>query len=57
MLFGTVFGVVIVPGLYYIFGKLAENKTLIKDEEDNPLSEGFIEFQSQFNNDTENESK
>ncbi|SDL19192.1 efflux RND transporter permease subunit [Siphonobacter aquaeclarae] len=41
MLFGTVFGVLIVPGLYYIFGKLAENRRLIKREEENPLTEEF----------------
>lgn len=57
MVFGTLFGVLIVPGLYYVFGKLAENRSLIKFEDDTPLSEEFVEFQSQFNNDTENESK
>lgn len=39
MLFGTVFGVIIVPGLYFIFGTLADGRSLIKDEEDEPLSE------------------
>jgi HAE1 family hydrophobic/amphiphilic exporter-1 len=39
MLFGTVFGVVVIPGLYYLFGKLAEGKTLIRDEDENPLTE------------------
>jgi HAE1 family hydrophobic/amphiphilic exporter-1 len=39
MLFGTVFGVIIVPGLYYVFGKMAEKRKLIKDEEENPLTE------------------
>lgn len=39
MLFGTIFGVIIVPGLYYIFGKLAENRQLIRDEDENPLTE------------------
>jgi HAE1 family hydrophobic/amphiphilic exporter-1 len=39
MLFGTIFGVIIVPGLYYVFGTLAEGRSLIKDEEDEPLSE------------------
>ncbi|HEX2607990.1 MAG TPA: efflux RND transporter permease subunit [Flavisolibacter sp.] len=39
MLFGTVFGVVIVPGLYYLFGKIAERFTLTKNEEENPLTE------------------
>ncbi|MEQ8493994.1 MAG: efflux RND transporter permease subunit, partial [Gammaproteobacteria bacterium] len=39
MLLGTLFGVVIVPGLYYIFGRLAENRQLIRDEHETPLSE------------------
>jgi HAE1 family hydrophobic/amphiphilic exporter-1 len=39
MLFGTVFGVIIVPGLYYIFGTLAKGRKLIRDEDHNPLSE------------------
>ncbi|MGO4910915.1 efflux RND transporter permease subunit [Leeuwenhoekiella sp. W20_SRS_FM14] len=42
MLFGTLFGVVIIPGLYYIFATLADGRTLIKDEEDHSLSEGFV---------------
>jgi len=41
MLFGTIFGVIIVPGLYYIFGSLAEGRKMIRDEEDNSLTEGF----------------
>lgn len=41
MLFGTLFGVIVVPGLYYIFGSLAEGKSLIKFEDENPLSEDF----------------
>jgi len=39
MIFGTIFGVIIVPGLYYIFGTMAANGKLIKDEEEGPLSE------------------
>jgi HAE1 family hydrophobic/amphiphilic exporter-1 len=39
MLFGTIFGVLIIPGLYYIFGRIAEKRKLIKDEEENPLTE------------------
>lgn len=39
MLFGTVFGVIIVPGLYYIFGTLADGRKLIKDEEETPITE------------------
>jgi HAE1 family hydrophobic/amphiphilic exporter-1 len=39
MAFGTVFGVIIVPGLYYIFGTFALGKELIQKEDANPLSE------------------
>lgn len=46
MLFGTIFGVLVVPGLYYIFGKMQEGKHLIRDEDENPLSEDFVESSS-----------
>jgi len=39
MLFGTIFGVVLIPGLYYIFGTLAQGKELIKNEDESPLTE------------------
>jgi hydrophobic/amphiphilic exporter-1 (mainly G- bacteria), HAE1 family len=39
MLFGTIFGVIVVPGLYYIFGTLAEGKQLIQKEDETPLTE------------------
>ncbi|MEO9258201.1 MAG: efflux RND transporter permease subunit, partial [Crocinitomicaceae bacterium] len=42
MLFGTFFGVIVVPGLYYIFGSLAAGRALIKDEEDRSLTEDFV---------------
>jgi len=42
MLFGTIFGVIIVPGLYYIFGTLAEGRSLIRDEQEDPLTESFV---------------
>ena len=42
MLFGTIFGVVIIPGLYFIFGSLADGRKMIKDEDNNPLSEEFV---------------
>jgi len=41
MLLGTVFGVVLVPGLYYVSAKMVENRALIRDEEENPLTEEF----------------
>jgi HAE1 family hydrophobic/amphiphilic exporter-1 len=39
MLFGTIFGVLIIPGLYYIFGKISERNKLVKIEEEHPLTE------------------
>jgi HAE1 family hydrophobic/amphiphilic exporter-1 len=41
MLFGTVFGVIIIPGLYYIFAKMADGRHLIRDEHESPLTEDF----------------
>ena len=43
MLFGTIFGVIIIPGLYYIFAKLQDGRSLIKNEDLNPLTEHYIE--------------
>lgn len=39
MLFGTVFGVILIPGLYYVFAKMIEGKSLIRHEEFEPLTE------------------
>ena len=39
MLLGTVVGVLVIPGLYYIFAKMADGKKLLKDEVSEPLSE------------------
>jgi HAE1 family hydrophobic/amphiphilic exporter-1 len=47
MLFGTIFGVLVIPGLYFTFAKLVEGRDLIRDEAHSPLSEGYIESQSQ----------
>ncbi|MFY0481971.1 efflux RND transporter permease subunit [Flavobacterium sp. PLA-1-15] len=55
MLFGTIFGVVIVPGLYFIFGSLADGRKLIKGEEEGSLSEGFIHQIDNFENTEEHE--
>lgn len=46
MLLGTILGVVVIPGLYFIFGSLAEGRKLIRDEDENPLTEDFIESHS-----------
>lgn len=55
MLFGTIFGVIIVPGLYYIFGKMAEGRKMIRDEEEGSLTEGFVHTIDDFPQTTENE--
>ncbi|MHB8401803.1 MAG: efflux RND transporter permease subunit [Bacteroidia bacterium] len=56
MLFGTIFGVIIVPGLYYIFGSLAQGRKLIRDEEENSLTEGFVHTIDDFPQTVENEN-
>lgn len=38
MLLGTIFGVLIIPGLYYIFGRISE-KPMVENEAENPLTE------------------
>jgi len=58
MLFGTVFGVIVVPGLYYVFGKMAEGRKLIKNEEDSSFTEDFVHILDKFPQDnTTNEEK
>lgn len=42
MLLGTLFGVLIIPGLYYIFAKMADGRSLIKEEDTVPASEEFM---------------
>jgi HAE1 family hydrophobic/amphiphilic exporter-1 len=42
MLLGTVFGVIIVPGLYFVFAKMADGRHMIRDEEESPLTEDFM---------------
>ena len=39
MLLGTVMGLLVVPGLYYVFAKIADRGKLLPDESDTPLSE------------------
>lgn len=41
MLVGTLIGVFVIPGLYYLVAKFADGKSLIRDEHDEPLSELF----------------
>lgn len=39
MLIGTIFGVLLIPGLYYVFGRISEKVKFVKKEEENPLTE------------------
>ena len=41
MLLGTVVGVLVIPGLYYLFGKMDDGRKLLENESHSPLSEGF----------------
>ncbi|MCW3084626.1 MAG: transporter, hydrophobe/amphiphile efflux family [Bacteroidetes bacterium] len=43
MLFGTIFGVLIIPGLYFIFASISEKHPLVENEEENPLTEEIDE--------------
>jgi multidrug efflux pump subunit AcrB len=39
MLLGTIIGVFVIPGLYYLVAKIADGRSLIRDEYDEPLTE------------------
>ena len=39
MLVGTLIGVLVIPGLYYIFGKISDGRHLLRDQVDKPLTE------------------
>jgi HAE1 family hydrophobic/amphiphilic exporter-1 len=39
MLLGTLVGVLVIPGLFFLLAKLSGNRKLIADEDDEPLSE------------------
>jgi hypothetical protein len=41
MLVGTVIGVLVIPGLYYLFAWLVDGRHILADESDEPLSEIF----------------
>ncbi len=42
MIVGTVIGVLVIPGLYYVFANLIKGRKLISDERDEPISEQFV---------------
>ena len=39
MLLGTLFGVLLIPGLYYLFAMISEKNPIVEDEYENPLTE------------------
>lgn len=39
MLVGTVLGVLLIPGLYYVFGRIADGRKLLRDQVDEPVTE------------------
>ncbi|MCX7607432.1 MAG: efflux RND transporter permease subunit, partial [Bacteroidia bacterium] len=43
VLLGTVLGVFVIPGLYFIFAKLGEGKQLLQDQEKRSLTEEFVQ--------------
>lgn len=43
MLLGTVLGVLVIPGLYYLFARISDGRELLRDETNVPLSEGEAE--------------
>jgi len=40
MLVGTLLGVILIPGLFYVFAWLGEGRQLIRGQDDRPLTEG-----------------
>jgi len=40
MLLGTVLGVLVIPGLYYLFARMSDGRQLLRDETHVPFSEG-----------------
>ncbi|MCW3070337.1 MAG: transporter, hydrophobe/amphiphile efflux family [Bacteroidetes bacterium] len=43
MLYGTLFGVLVIPGLYFVFARISEQHPLVEDEEESPLTEEIDE--------------
>lgn len=58
MLFGTIFGVIIIPGLYFIFATIADGRHLIKHEDEDSLTENLVHQVDNFsltNNESDHE--
>jgi HAE1 family hydrophobic/amphiphilic exporter-1 len=46
MLLGTIIGVLVIPGLYYLFGRLDGDRKLLEDDIKEPLSESVEQHAS-----------
>ena len=57
MLVGTLIGVLVIPGLYYLFGGIADGRKLLKDESDEPLSEIFEQRDHEHNEHNEHNAE
>jgi HAE1 family hydrophobic/amphiphilic exporter-1 len=56
MLVGTLMGVLVIPGLYYVFARISDGRNLLRDEVSEPLSE-ILEHQQLPPDDTEGDGK
>jgi hydrophobic/amphiphilic exporter-1 (mainly G- bacteria), HAE1 family len=54
MIFGILIGILVIPGLYFIFATLVDGKKLLANENQMPLTESFMEDQ---NNNQKNYNK
>ncbi len=43
MLVGTLVGVLVIPGLYYLFGVISEKGSLIKEEADDSVTDAVAD--------------
>lgn len=43
MLFGTIFGIIVVPGLYFLFASMIKGKDLIQGEAHSSVSQEYVE--------------
>ncbi|MWW26201.1 efflux RND transporter permease subunit [Algibacter lectus] len=57
MFIGTVFGVIIIPGLYYVFAKLADGRSLIKDEASTSVTDELMHLSESKNQSEVNATK
>ena len=39
---GTLVGVLVIPGLYFVFANMIKGRKLISEERDEPVSEQFV---------------